>query len=844
MDGRTLNSKPSSRFPFIGVFIALVVFVVLTGFVGRKVFGELEKLKSARTDNVEWALSQSEVEYLRFLDALSNSDIGDPAEAAERIRLRFDLLYSRIDLFQHGQLFLPFRDVSSASATLPLIRNTLDGFIPYMDGSDAVLLRAVPQIKLQTQSLQNDLRVLALGGVEFFASQSDNRRGEVYSTLAHLINLTGAMLLVMGGLSVGLFHLNIQRRRQGAQLVEINSRLQGILETSLDGVIVANNRGEILTLNPAAEHIFGFRANDVQGVPIGDLIVPDHLRQAHRDGVARMQAGGERRVIGKGRVQVEACRHDGEVFPIEMALSSIREDGDEIFVAFLRDISQAKADEKELIKARDQALAGEKAKTDFLAVMSHEIRTPLNGILGTLQLMFREDINARQRKMLQNMDISGQLLLRHVNAILDIVSTEGGADKTRKEPLNPGRLIQNIIDAQSGAAAERGNAIEWSWTGDAQDWILSDEHKLEQILLNLVGNAIKFTRDGLVKLDARLEDHAGGSTLTISVQDTGIGIAKDQLDKVFDDFQTFDASLDRSAPGTGLGLGIAQRFARVLGGTIEVQSAVGVGSRFDVILPVTRTQAPIAKSQPEETARGMLPALDILVVDDNQINLDVMAAMLEHEGHHVTCRDNGHDAITTAAQRMFDVILMDISMPEMDGLAATRRIRETGCSATVPIYAVSANVFPEDTRTYLEAGMTGVLGKPLTFAALESALLNIVDPPLPNTDVLNAAQLDDLVNALSAEALLDLFGRLQNDVAAFLDDIKDLNDPASRAVQAHNVAGSAAMLGAQRLGILLNQIETLCEHGRVKDVSDALPELRTCWENTQDGLKAWLSRLT
>ncbi len=844
MSANWLKAIRRFQLPVFGTVFAIAGFAVLTWFIYTEALQELETLEFAQKDNVAWSMSQSEVDYLRFLEALSIPPESATTQQITEVRLRFDLFYSRIDLFDQGALFAAFQDDAKLGPLLDTIRGALDGLVETVDGPDAALILALPELHQAALAMRTDVRELALEGVAFFARQSDQDRKQSAGTLTHLVYLTGAMLFAMAVLSFGLFYFNRQTHNQSTKVAQANSRLQGILETSLDGVIVTKKTGEILTLNPAAEQMFGHLAEDVRGVPVGDLIVPDHLRQAHRAGMARMLEGGERRVIGQGRVQLEACRQDGSIFPVEMALSAVNEDQGEVFVAFLRDMSQARADEKEMIKARDQALAGEKAKTDFLAVMSHEIRTPLNGILGTLQLMAREPLTQPQQKMLRNMDISGQLLLRHVNAVLDIVSAEAGTVSVREDAVNPGALIQEIVDAQGGAAAERGNVIEWSWNGGEKDWVLSDAHKLEQILLNLVGNAIKFTRDGRIAIVAKLEASANGpEMLKLIVSDTGIGIAQDHLPNVFDDFQTFDASLDRATPGTGLGLGIARRFAGALGGCIEVSSTLGTGSHFEVTLPVKRTTAP-SNVDGDQPQHAILPSkMNILVVDDNQINLDVMAAMLKHEGHAVTCATSGLDAVQQATARRFDVILMDISMPGMDGVTATAHIRQSaGASCDVPILAVSANVLPDDTRSYLEAGLSGVLGKPLTFEALQNALLATENAraPLANSDpLLDQTQLAQMRRTLDEAALNKLFSRMTSDADQLIADLGPDADLTAMAVRAHNVAGSAAMFGAQQFHVRLNAIEKLCLAGERDALARDLPALGDCWRDSRQALETW-----
>ncbi|WP_300034560.1 PAS domain-containing hybrid sensor histidine kinase/response regulator [uncultured Roseobacter sp.] len=822
-----LRSPRQSRWVVWLIGFGLFAFLVVTIALGRQVVEDLEQQRSASSDNVQWTLTQVEVEYLSFLNALEHFGHTEPRSGTEegdidlpRLRRQFDIFYSRVDTLKSARLFADLREKPEFAMPLAVVSNLLDETARQMDGDDRELERQTDDIWRRALAIRSEVRSLSVAGLDFFARQSDARRMDTARTLSRLAAFSGALLLSLTGVSIWLLFVNRKIRRSSAETAQVNARMNTVLATSLDAVIVVNIDGQIIHFNPAAESIFGYAQPDVLGKSIGDLIVPPHLRDAHDTGMERMQKKGEKHVVGKGRVQLEAMRAGGEVFPVELALQSATDDGNEIIIGFIRDISRQVADEQELISARDRALAGKKAKDEFLTVMSHEIRTPLNGILGNLSLLGDTRLSTDQKQFTRNMEISGEVLLNHVNSVLDIARFEAGKLSVLRDTVNLGELVQEIVDSQSGSAAERGNVIEWQWIGEAQPWVVADGQKLRQILLNLVGNAIKFTHQGRVSVEVEVSGRVEITDVPVTefrIIDTGVGIAAADTETVFEDFHTMDPSIGRVAGGTGLGLGIAKRLTKALGGDIGVESEPGEGSVFWVRLPLPPS-APEKIWQPVNDTSAQSRSLDLLVVEDNEINLLVISRMLEKDGHKVTVATDGKSGVDAADAHRYDAILMDISMPVMDGLTATRHIRGgTGRSADVPIVAVSANVLADAVEKFSDAGMNAFVGKPISVAALRRALAEVTGSGAQVTSGHPGdGTLEEMRTDLGEEAFAGLLTRFADETDRLIGRLKTAawqhGDQSSLKMECHRIAGSAALFGMPELRDVLIDAEVAVEH--------------------------------
>ncbi|MDG1483953.1 MAG: response regulator [Myxococcota bacterium] len=368
----------------------------------------------------------------------------------------------------------------------------------------------------------------------------------------------------------------------------------------------------------------------------------------------------------------------------------------------------------ELKSARREADAASAAKSRFLANMSHEIRTPLNGVIGTGRLLRRTPMAGEQQELLDTMVTSGEALLELLDGILDLSKIEAGRMTLESIPLDLEQIATGVVALLNSQAKYKSIDLRTELLGAGPWWMYGDSTRLRQVLLNLLGNAIKFTPTGSVTLRISLEDDAA----TMEVIDTGIGIDSERLPDLFKEFTQTDATTTRRFGGTGLGLAICQHFVHLMKGDLLVQSTLGAGTTFSVRLPTQRAQ-PATSEDP--CALERLDGLRVLVVEDHPVNQFITQKMLEQMGCEVVIVDDGAKAVETVRRGAFDVVLMDCHMPIMDGFMAARAIRKEGYGS-LPIIALTAAATTEDRQRCFEAGMNGYLTKPVSLTELTRSL--------------------------------------------------------------------------------------------------------------------------
>ena len=392
-------------------------------------------------------------------------------------------------------------------------------------------------------------------------------------------------------------------------------------------------------------------------------------------------------------------------------------------VSVYHDVTAA---ERKLAQAKANAEAANQAKSQFLATMSHEIRTPLNAVLGLNELMLHSPLDSQQRRHAELIGSSGRLLLALINDILDVSSIEAGHMQLTSAPFSVRMAAEGVVALMRERAVAKGLALRLEFTPNEDALIQGDAIRIQQILFNLVGNAIKFTDQGAVQVSVTVEPGAGRAlTLQLAVSDTGIGIPESAMPTLFDRFTQADSTTMRRYGGSGLGLAITREIVQMMGGTIATTSTPGLGSRFTISIPsrfVDRSEVvpAAAESGAAEAAR---PALRILVAEDNDVNQILINAVLTRMGHVVHLVANGQLAVEAVRRGDYDLVLMDLQMPGMDGMEATQAIRALGDPrASVPIIAMTANAFEEDRHACLAAGMDDYVAKPIDVEHLARAI--------------------------------------------------------------------------------------------------------------------------
>jgi PAS domain S-box-containing protein len=504
-------------------------------------------------------------------------------------------------------------------------------------------------------------------------------------------------------------------KRTQLDLRESETLKSAMLASSLDGVITIDRDGTILEFNAAAAQMFGYDAAAAIGRHMADLIIPPAMRTAHTEGMERYRQTGSGPILNS-RIEIEAMRSDGSLFPVELAVTAAKLDEREVFTAFLRDISPRKAFERELREARDAAEAASQAKSEFLSTMSHEIRTPMNGVIGMAGLILDTYLSPQQRHFAETLRDTAGDMLRIINDILDFSKLEAGRMEFENIPFDLGQLVTSVTDLLTVKATAQGLTLRTEIAPGTPVHLIGDPGRLRQVLLNLVDNGVKFTAAGSVTIEVGSGSPApdGQARLRFAVRDTGIGIPEHVQKTLFQHFVQADSSISREFGGTGLGLAISRRLVEHMDGTIGVESVPGQGAtfRFDVLLDVDPSPGRIVEPEPVTVQQRRLR---ILLVEDNPTNQLVAVTRLEFMGQRVDAVASGREAIEAVRTIPYDLVLMDVMMPEMDGLTATRAIRSLPAPARdIPIVAMTANVFREHERACLAAGMDGFLGKPVT----------------------------------------------------------------------------------------------------------------------------------
>lgn len=833
---------PRSRFgrwlPVAGLCICVGIVAASSWIVLRKI----RELSTANTDNLQWTLSQGDVEFLRFRVGLEQARLS--TERLDDLRRRFDIFYSRMMTFGNGRILAPLRARAGFGEHWSQVLGFLASTAPLIDASDEALARALPRLSAAAEEVDANVRALTLLGLSTFAEESDDLRTRVVETL---VMMTFVLALLVA--SLVLFALKYRKLASVAddRAAEVQikaARKRTIVETSLDAIIVTDFDGRVRSCNTVAARMFGHCAEGLADRDLAELIAPEGEADALRAGPLAFLAAGRDPGEDETRFEITVADNEGRTFPAEVSINRADPGRDPIVVAYLRDISLRKEAEAELRGARDRALAGEKAKAEFLAIASHEMRTPLNGMLGTMELMRDGALDPRQRELLERMQASGGILLDLANDVLDLARLESGKLVAERQPFSVTELVESVLETTEPIAKTTGNEVSWSWTGPPRDHVTGDLRRLRQVLLNFVGNALKFTENGNIRIEAAL-GRDGGDEVEFSVTDTGIGIDRDDLGRVFNDFETLDSSYARRSEGAGLGLGIAKRLAGLMDGSIGAESAPGQGSRFWIRLPL-----PAAEGLAEDTRGSVLTArpegepLDLLVVEDNELNRFILRGFLERAGHRVTEASDGRSGVALAQTHGFDAILMDVSMPVMDGMEASRAIRrDRGASASAPIIGVTAHALPEETKRFRDSGMTACLGKPVDRSALLAMLETVTahhnvpsetsseggTPPLLDPAIL--AELADVLQGDDSivQKLVDDAGR---DVSRFVG--MDPSDPDLPRI-AHRCAGMVGNFGLAALSRSLLDIERICKVGGTPDPA-ALQALGPLWSESRDAL--------
>ena len=521
--------------------------------------------------------------------------------------------------------------------------------------------------------------------------------------------------------SLELYEANQRLAREvaqkGSQLEEREQLFQSVFYASMDGIILLNRQGEIMGGNHSFLKMLGVEEERLVGKTGASLYAEQHRELARN-------AFHEVLETGYCRFECDIVRIDGSVFPAEIVWSRAEVGGDVVVNGVIRDVAQRRRHMEQLRAAHDEAERANQAKSLFLASMSHEIRTPLNGVLGFTELVLGTDLSVEQRRYLDLVKSSGDILIEIINDLLDFSKIESGQMILEDKEYQLASILDEIMEVHSQQAKKKDLALSLELDQSLPDRLVGDAVRVRQVVTNLVSNAVKFTEEGFVKMRARGEN----GLLEISVEDSGIGFDDTKKEMLFDAFTQADVSTTRRFGGTGLGLAICRTLAQAMDGDIEAHGELGKGARFVFTIPLRAGE--VVVTQEEQLAeREESIALEkrfILIAEDNDINARLLTVMLQRLGHDSRVVKSGHEVLCfLQGGERCDAIFMDRHMPEMDGVEATWKIRggEAGEEfQEIPIVAVTASALEEDRKICEEVGMNGFLAKPLRPAELEQLM--------------------------------------------------------------------------------------------------------------------------
>lgn len=856
---KPLRLPRSATVPLI---IIAVLFVMLLS-IGWSTYLEFSRQRASPTDSAQWSIFQTSLEFNRLNTAYGQFRVEPNVQNRDELKKRADIFFSRVSILKSSDAFDAFRSNSYFAQTTQILSAFAEKLSDLIAREDFTRLKDDPEIAFEFKEMGRSVTTFVASTVQTQANWDTAARDRLQWLLLSQLATSGLAIIAFLYFA---FVVIQQRNHALAREDEIRARgnlLRATVNSSLDGVLIANAKGEILEVNEAAATMFGYTRARMEGHDMSKLIVPPRLREAHSHGMARHVATGKARVIGR-RIEIEALRHDGTEFPVELSIATTGSGSKATYIAFMRDISDRRVSELSLQYAKERAEFANREKTEFLASISHEMRTPLTGILGALDLLSETDLSKTQFGYVQTANRSGHALLSVISDVLDISRLEAGKVELDLAPLDVTQIVGDVLEIIGKLAADRGNVIHVDLDKTISPQLVGDAARIRQVLLNLAINATKFTYNGTVTISVTtlaIEDqHAD---MKFAVRDTGPGISESDKGKLFRNFSQLRNDAQHQLAGSGLGLAISNRLVGLMSGTIGVDSEIGKGSTFwfRLTLPIIAEPAvPVGGTQAHHAQSLPVTPKSVLVIDDNETIRSIIAGQLVSRGHSAETADGALKGLEMLAASEFDAVILDISMPGMDGFEALQAIRKLpGAAGRTPVIALTAHAMIEDRERCLKAGFDQFLTKPVRSNELAQAIALATSGGAAmahsapdrdgNEDTSDLFDLDELreqfvsVAPMELHRIVDRFGiELDQQAALLKKEGHDISLHHFRRI-VHLLSGSSSMIGATRLAALAGKLDTQASQPDDVTALAHLDELTLLIEQTRRAVEAAKSTL-
>jgi len=812
------------------ILVGLGLLALLLGLMVNKLFSEYQDLLIVE-DTIFTGQDYYQLDgQLADLDITLLEQITNNNLSKEELLLKVDTVLNKLLTLESSQSGLILGYNEEVRVLMRPIDQFVNETISIIDKEDEISFEDILILREMVKKVRPKISKNAFLVYRLAVIRSQEHRINFSKQLIWTGGSTIFFLIMLSGLLLLLDRMLRSAIRRADELTASSRQLALTVAGSMDAIIIADGYSKIIEYNSSAQGVFGWYREEIIGRTMEELFFRKGLRDAYKNAMAQSLELSHANTVDGVRVELTAWRKNGEEFEVELNMTYVERNDDAIYMAYIRDISDRKVAEKILIEARDRAERTDKAKSQFLAVMSHEMRTPLAGIIGVMDLLKTTKLTKKQDHYVQIATSSGEVMLEHINEALDITRIEGGALNLSPQEFNLADLVRSLVEVLKPLASEKVLNLDFQIDSNIKTNFMGDSLRIRQILTNLLGNSIKFTDEGSIKFVIGHSYVSDVSTVKFKITDTGVGIAPENHEKIFEDFVAISSGDQRQTRGDGLGLSISRKIARQMGGDIIVESNINEGATFILSLPLMQVaKTDVVEPKGLDIAVENSKKINVLVVEDSITNREVLCDMLEGMGHKVSGAVNGLEALGQIKKQIFDIIFMDINMPMMSGIEAAQKIRSGGgLNSKTYIAGLTAHGSDEFGVEAEQAGMDCYFTKPIRLAALRKIISDVTsDCSFESIGELSPI-LKELFETLGREKALGVGWVFFEELEQF---IKQCNqglfekDHNALAETSHKLKGASAILGQDLLEKTLAQLEIDAREGVIKDFSDRIQSL-------------------